>query len=208
MKRDAWYAAIAAFGLCAAAAGYALISAAKLADPDVTLDRPKLTASLPSPPQHFDDSSILETAQLILREHDPFTERSSDETAGSRGLSLPKLGAPVRFSVPDESGTVTAAAPAPAPPRTLQPQSAIPQAPVPPAPRTPTQPPQPARGSLTLRGVFPTPSGGRALVALPNGQVVSVGIGGTVGGWRVLQIQQGAIRLGRGQRAILLAMPR
>ena len=201
MKRDAWYAAIAAAGLCSAAALYGLITAPSIADPDVTLSRSKLTASLPSPPKPSLNKETLANAQTILRESDPFVARAESSSGNTLSLVKPKLGAPVRFSVPDEPGSVATVAPAPPP--TLQPQATIPQAPVPQG----TTPP-PANGSLTLRGVFPSPTGGRALVAMPDGQVVSVGVGGVVGGWRVLQIQQGAIRLGRGQRAILLAMPR
>ena len=204
MKRDAWYAAIAAAGLCSAAALYGLITAPSIADPNITLARPKLTASLPSPPTPSLNEETLANAQTILRESDPFVARAEGGSSTALSLVKPKLGAPVQFSVPDEAGAVATVAPAPATPPTLQPQAAIPQAPVPQG--TPTPPP--TSGSLTLRGVFPSPTGGRALVAMPDGQVVSVGVGGIVGGWRVLQIQQGAIRLGRGQRAILLAMPR
>jgi len=48
------------------------------------------------------------------------------------------------------------------------------------------------RGSLTLRGVFPSATGGRAMVAMPDGRIVNVVVGGVVGGWRVLEIRQGA----------------
>jgi len=196
VKRDAWYAAIAAAGLCCAAGIYGLIAAPSLADPDVTIPRSKLTAALPSPPKAPATDEVLAQAKIILRERDPFIERADGSSTAS-GLDLPKLGLPVQFSDPEAQATVE--------PNTgaLQPVATIPQTPV---PQQTTQPA--AQGNLTLRGVFPSPNGGRALVAMPDGRVVSVGVGGIVGGWRVLQIQQGAIRLGRGQRAILLAMPR
>lgn len=197
MKRDAWYAAIAAAGLSAAAALYGLVAAPELADPEVSLPRQKLTASLPSPPDPVDHGDVLGKALEILKERDPFVKRAEGESATARGLELPKLGPPVRFSEPGENATVTSVAPSP-----------VPEAqPAPAAAQQPEQP-APSRGQLTLRGVFPSPGGGRALVAMPDGSMVSVGVGGNVGGWRVLQVQQGAIRLGRGQRTILLAMPR
>ena len=203
MKKDAWYAAIAAAGLFCAAGLYGLITAPQLADPKVTVPRAKLTASLPSPPSFEVDRNLVSNAETILRERDPFVPRATDEAAVQRGLNLPKLAPPVRFSEPGEQATVRAAA---APPETtpavLAPQEQSPLAPAP--PRVSQQ----AQGSLTLRGVFPSPSGGRALVAMPDGRVVSVTVGGLIGGWRVLEIRQGAIRLGRGQRAILLTMPR
>ena len=197
MKRDAWYAAIAAAGLCCAAGLYGLIAAPSLADPTVTIPRSKLTAALPSPPKPSDSGDTLAKAQTILRERDPFVERADGESSTASGLELPKLGLPVQFSNPEEKATVTAD------PGPLRPVATIPQTPVPQETAQPR-----TQGNLTLRGVFPSPNGGRALVAMPDGRVVSVGVGGIVGGWRVLQIQQGAIRLGRGQRAILLAMPR
>ena len=203
MKRDAWYAAIAATGLLSIAALYALWAAPQLADPSVRVDKAKLTASLPSPPKFTVDQDVIAKAQTILRERDPFVARSNDDDTVARGLELPKLAPPVRFSDPGERATVVAAPEATIPLSTnLIPQSESPPAPLPPSATQQTQ------GSLTLRGVFPSPNGGRALVALPGGSVVSVTVGGVVGGWRVLDIRQGAIRLGRGQRAILLAMPR
>lgn len=198
MMRDAWYAAIAAAALCAAAAAYALVKAPKLADPNIRLQNAQITASLPSPPPPIQHGETLRAAQAILTESDPFTQRDSGSETRLRGLELPRLGRPVQFSAPDESVAVS-----PAP---LQPAAQAPPAPLPQdVPREQAPKPQ---GSLTLRGVYPSPTGGRALVAMPDGGVVSVGVGGVVGGWRVLQIQQGAIRLGRGQRVILLAMPR
>ncbi len=203
MKKDAWYAAIAATGLFGIAALYALWAAPQLADPSVRASKAKLTASLPSPPKFKVDQEVIANAQTILRERDPFIARISGGDAVARGLDLPKLAPPVRFSDPGERATVVSV------PETVfqQPTNLTPQSESPPAPLPPAATQQ-ARGSLTLRGVFPSSNGGRALVALPDGRVVSVTVGGVVGGWRVLDIRQGAIRLGRGQRAILLAMPR
>jgi len=201
VKKDAWYAAIAAAGLSGIAALYALWAAPQLADPKSKAERAKLTASLPSPPQYKIDQDVIAQAQTILRDHDPFVERSGGEDETARGLARAKLAPPIRFSEPGERATVLAD-PIRSQPTNLTPQSQSPPAPVPPTAI------QRSQGSLTLRGVFPSPNGGRALVAMPDGRVVSVTVGGVVGGWRVLDIRQGAIRLGRGQRAILLAMPR
>jgi hypothetical protein len=203
MKKDAWYAALAAIGLCALTAGYGLVSATAIADPNQNTRRAPLKASLPLPPV-ADPQRATETAALtILEERNPFLPGRSDEELAGRGLNLPKLAPPVRFSDPGERATVTAV---PSPPRASAPQqparAAVSEAPVSPSPAPQRQ------GSLTLRGVFPSPNGGQALVALPDGRVVSVGVGGVVGGWRVLGIEQGAIRIGRGQRKILLSMPR
>lgn len=212
MKRDAWYAAIAALGLCALTATYGLVTARDIADPKPAAGRQPLTASLPAPRPSTADTRTEAAAITILRERSPFVARESDGEGGARGLNLPQLAPPVRFSAPGEAATVTAAPRAPAPasvpaslPASVPERTAgasVPAAPVSPAPVQHNQ------GSLTLRGVFPSPNGGRALVALPDGQVVSVSVGGIVGGWRVLGIQQGAIRIGRGQRKILLSMPR
>jgi len=202
LKKDAWYAAIAAAGLLGIAALYALWAAPQLADPSAKVGRSKLTASLPSPPKFAVDQDVISQAQTILRERDPFVARSGGDDAVARGLELPKLAPPVRFSDPGERATVIAAPEVTSPQPALIPQSQSPPAPVPPTAN------QQSQGSLTLRGVFPSSNGGRALVAMPDGRVVSVTVGGVVGGWRVLDIRQGAIRLGRGQRAILLAMPR
>lgn len=204
MKKDAWYAAIAAAGLFSAAGLYGIWAAPEIANPKISTPRTKLTASLPSPPAFAVNQDVIANAKTILRERDPFVARTADSVGNSRGLNLPKLAPPVRFSDPGERATVAAvpAEPTSRPAPTLTPQSQSPAAPV---PAQTTQRPQ---GSLTLRGVFPSPNGGRALVAMPGGQVVSVTVGGVVGGWRVLEIRQGAIRLGRGQRAILLTMPR
>ena len=203
MKKDAWYAAIAAAGLFSVAAIYAIWAAPDLANPKKSAIRAKLTASLPSTPTFTVDQEVIANAETILRERDPFVAQSNADGGNARGLNLPKLAPPVRFSDPGERATVTAAPPAP-----VQPASAtIPQSEGPPAPVPPAANQQP-QGSLTLRGVFPSPNGGRALVAMPDGRVLSVTVGGVVGGWRVLEIRQGAIRLGRGQRVILLAMPR
>lgn len=197
MRRDAWYAAIAALGLCSAAAAYAFFAAPKLADPKVVLHKSQLTASLPSPPRPAVGRELLAQAQTVLEERDPFTRRSGAPIVTGRGLDLPKLGRPVQFPQSGETAATARSSVSAPVPQT----AAVPRAPV------PQQTAQP-QGSLTLRGVYPTSTGGRALVAMPDGSVVSVGVGGVVGGWRVLQIQQGAIRLGRGQRAIMLAMPR
>lgn len=197
MKKDAWFAAIAALGLCCAAGAYGLLSAENLADPTAASHKSKLTATLPTPPTFKVDPSLLATATEILRQRDPFIAQKDSDSDGGRALNLPKLAPPVRFSDPGER-TVGGDAP----PAVVTARPVVPAAPV--AQNTP----QPTRGSLTLRGVFPTSNGGRALVAMPDGQVVNVAVGGVVGGWRVLGIQQGAIRLGRGQRTILLAMPR
>jgi len=203
MKKDAWYAAIAAAGLLTFAGLYAIWAANELADPKVSGQRTKLTASLPSPPAFTVDRDIVANAETILRERDLFVLRSNAEGESARGLNLPKLAPPVRFSDPGERATVSALPQAsPTPPAALPPQQESPTAPV------PTRTTQQSQGSLTLRGVFPSPNGGRALVAMPGGEVVSVTVGGVVGGWRILEIRQGAIRLGRGQRAILLTMPR
>jgi len=51
-----------------------------------------------------------------------------------------------------------------------------------------------ARFPLTLRGVFPDPrTGGRALVGLPTGQVVTTGPGGVIQGFQVMQINAASI---------------
>jgi hypothetical protein len=203
MKKDGWYAAIAAAGLFSVAGLYGIFASAKIANPAISAPKTKLTASLPSPPTFAVDTEIVENAKTILRERDPFIARERDDGGNARGLNLPKLAPPVRFSDPGERATVTAVQPSPpSPAPVLTPRSESPPAPV------PAQAAQRAQGSLTLRGVFPSPNGGRALVAMPGGQVVSVTVGGVIGGWRVLEIRQGAIRLGRGQRAILLTMPR
>ncbi len=62
---------------------------------------------------------------------------------------------------------------------------------------------------LTLRGVFPDlRTGGRAHVALPNGQVVSTGPGGVIEGYRVVQINAASIIVqGRGGPRLRLEMP-
>jgi len=197
MKKDAWFAAIAALGLVCVAGIYGLISAPKLADPSASAPRSKLTATLPSPPTFEVDRELLATATEILNQRDPFVAQKDSDVVGGRVLNLPKLAPPVRFSDPGERTVGSQIAPAVTSARPIVPSAPVPQT------TSPT-----ARGSLTLRGVFPTNTGGRALVAMPDGQVVNVAVGGVVGGWRVLGIQQGAIRLGRGQRTILLAMPR
>ncbi len=204
MKKDAWYAALAAIGLCALTAGYGVVSASDIADPGQDTRRAPLKASLPMPPAPDRDRPTEAAAVAILEGRNPFLPRESDAELARRGLNLPKLAPPVRFSQPGDRTTVTAVdspsrTAAAAPP---QPSRAVSEAPVSPAPAPQSQ------GSLTLRGVFPSPNGGRALVALPDGKVMSVGVGGVVGGWRVLGIEQGAIRIGRGQRKILLSMPR
>ena len=213
MKRDAWYAAIAAFALLGVAALYALIRAPSLADPEVSLSQARLTASRPLPPRSTGQDETLDTALTILDARNPFVPRPAGEEVDIRGLSLPKLGPPVRFSEPGTASSVEVAS-EPARPA-LQPRESVPAAPrasspPPPAQAAPArqQPAPRAQGTLTLRGVYPSPSGGRAHVALPDGRIVVVGVGGLVGGWQVRQIRQGAIRLGRGQREIILAMPR
>lgn len=198
MKKDAWYAVIAALGLCSAAGAYGLWNAPELANPSPTAEKSKLTASLPSPPNFEIDGSLLSTAQEILRLRDPFVEREESNDDEGRALNLPKLAPPVRFSDPNESPIDTETAP----------RAAVIQQPAQIVPATPQSQPERQRGSLTLRGVFPSATGGRALVAMPDGNIVNVAVGGVVGGWRVLEIRQGAIRLGRGQRTIILAMPR
>ena len=197
MKRDAWYAVIAALGLCSAAGAYGLWNAPTLANPSIAPEKSKLTASLPSPPNFRIDENLLSTAEEILRLRDPFVARDDGDDDGGRALNLPKLAPPVRFSDPGERTVGTEPTPSTVQVR-QQPAQIAPVA----------QQPQRQRGSLTLRGVFPSATGGRALVAMPNGTIVEVAVGGVVGGWRVLEIRQGAIRLGRGQRTILLAMPR
>lgn len=198
MKKDAWYAVIAALGLCSAAGFYGLWNAPILANPSLAAQKSKLTASLPLPPNFEVDENLLSTAQEILRLRDPFVERDEGDDDEGRALNLPKLAPPVRFSEPGERTVGTE--PAPRAAEVLYPAPIVPAA--------PQSLPQRQRGSLTLRGVFPSATGGRALVAMPDGSIVNVAVGGTVGGWRVLEIRQGAIRLGRGQRTILLAMPR
>jgi len=198
MKRDAWYAVIAALGLSAIAGGYGLWNAGKLANPSIEAERSKLTASLPSPPNFEIDDNLLSTAQEILRLRDPFVERDEGDEISSRGLNLPKLAPPVRFSDPNEQ--ILETEPVPGIVQNIPPTTAGLGAPLAQQKRQ--------RGSLTLRGVFPSATGGRAMVAMPDGRIVNVVVGGVVGGWRVLEIRQGAIRLGRGQRTILLAMPR
>ncbi len=208
MKKDAWYAAIAAVGLLGLAGIYGLWKAPELADKKTTQDRPQLTASLPSPPSAAIDVANISKAHTILKKRDPFTiGETTDDKFAIRGLELPKLGPPVRFSAPDAQGNLQVPTqlqtPDPAPVNETT-SSVISAAPAQAVPQTVQRP----RGNLTLRGVFPSANGGRALVALPDGSVVGVSIGGVVGGWRVLGIRQGAIRLGRGQRSIVLAMPR
>lgn len=205
MKKDAWYAALAAIGLCALTAAYGLVSAADIADPSESKRRAPLKASLPLPPVADPEKTVETAALTILEERNPFLPGRSDGELAGRGLNLPKLAPPVRFSDPGERVTATVPV-VQSPPRTppQQPARSVSEAPVSPSPA-----PAPQRqGSLTLRGVFPSPNGGQALVALPDGRVVSVGVGGVVGGWRVLGIEQGAIRIGRGQRKYLLSMPR
>ncbi len=199
MKRDAWYAVIAALGLCSFAGLYGLWNAPELANPSLAAQKSKLTASLPSPPKFEIDGEILSTAQEILRLRDPFVEHEGSDDDEGRALNLPKLAPPVRFSEPGEQ--TVGAQPEP---RTVANQQTAASA----APAALQPQPQRQRGSLTLRGVFPSATGGRALVAMPDGSIINVAVGGVVGGWRVLDIRQGAIRLGRGQRTILLAMPR
>lgn len=198
MKRDAWYAVIAALGLCSTAGAYGLWNAPNLANPSPTTQKSKLTASLPSPPNFEIDENLLSTAQEILRLRDPFVERGDDDDDEGRALNLPKLAPPVRFSDPGERTVGTEPIP-----NAIDVRQSAPS-----APTTLEFQPQRRRGSLTLRGVFPSASGGRALVAMPDGRIIDVAVGGIVGGWRVLEVRQGAIRLGRGQRTILLAMPR
>ena len=198
MKKDAWYAVIAALGLCSAAGAYGLWNAPELANPSLTAEKSKLTASLPSPQNFEIDGSLLTTVHEILRLRDPFVERDVGDDDEGRALNLPKLAPPVRFSDPNESAATTEIAPGAA--EIQQPAQIV--------PATPQSQPERQRGSLTLRGVFPSATGGRALVAMPDGNIVNVAVGGVVGGWRVLEIRQGAIRLGRGQRTIILAMPR
>ena len=114
-------------------------------------------------------------------------------------------------------GTILETRPLPPPPPT--PASPPPVAPSPDAWSTPTLPSPPTtqqivtvrdgRFPLTLRGVFPDArTGGRAHVALPNGQIVSTGPGGVIQGFQVLRINPASIVVqGRGGPQLRLEMP-
>lgn len=100
----------------------------------------------------------------------------------------------------------------PPPPTRQEPTQRLvppPTRPAPPAPAQTAQVVRDQRFPLTLRGVFPNPrTGGRAHVALPNGQIVSTGPGGVIEGFYVLQINAASIIVqGRGGPALRLEMP-
>ena len=211
MRRDGWYAAMAAFVLVGAGAAFALVKAPEIADPREAGRGRMLRPAVPTPPGSPVDEAVLTAALDRLAARDPFAP-TGDGGHEAPMLARARLGDPVRFSDPTATRTRTAEAPARTRPReaAARPAASAPP-PQPSRPAVPAAPRQVAErqtGSMTLRGVYPTPQGGRALVAMPDGRVVSVGLNGSVGGWRVLDIRQDAIRLGRGQRAILLALPR
>jgi hypothetical protein len=58
-----------------------------------------------------------------------------------------------------------------------------------------------------LLGLFSGPEGDRALLRLPGGVVVAVARGGLVDGGRVVAVSADGVRIARGDRQDVLAMP-
>ncbi len=63
-------------------------------------------------------------------------------------------------------------------------------------------------GRVNLLGVSGTPSRRRALIRLPSGKIVTVGVGDRLDGGRVAQIDASALQYVKGGRSVRLEMPR
>ncbi len=233
MNRDVGYPVIAMLSLTSLAALWILLNPAVVADPSKREAGKAAVAALPVIPKKPDAEAARQRALAVLSARDLFNAPEPADMASVRRLTTASVAPPVQLNpvqaVPRQPFRNTgisapaqqprAAAPqisAPAPVRqAVQPLAPLsiyvePARPAP-APQY-VQAPQPQpqqRFPLTLRGVFPNPQdGGRALLAIPDGRIVSTGLGGVIGGWQVLRIDPAAITLqARGGQIVELRMP-
>jgi|GEM_PF-2032420 len=217
MKRDVGYALIAALTLTTLAALWTLVQARDIADPDADRETRGLSGSVPVRPPSPDVVEAIQQATDVLAARDLFRAAAPADMATLNRLSKAMIAPPVELVPvePEPESQRFTAAPAPRvqaapPPLPLSPppprppvQAQQPQQPQPVAPPRPAAPTpsvqqvvtvRDARFPLTLRGVFPDPrTGGRALVGLPTGQVVTTGPGGVIQGFQVMQINAASI---------------
>ncbi len=229
MNRDLGYAVIAMLSLTSLAAVWALLNPTVVADPSGRKTNKSAIAALPVIPQKPDASAARERALAVLSARDLFEASEPADIASLRRLTKASVAPPVQLNpvqaVPRAlSGNARIPAPvlpapqalsaAPIPAQPLQPAPVYAQPIQQPAPQY-VQPPRPQqqvqqqRFPLTLRGVFPNQQdGGRALVAIPDGRIVSTGLGGVIAGWQVLRIGNASVTLqARGGQMVELRMP-
>jgi len=221
MKHDVGYALVAALTLSALAALWALVQAPDLADPDTPALARGAGGSVPVLPQALDNTEAVEQAVAVLGARDLFRAAAPADMATLQRLSIARIDPPVELIPVEPERTRPAPRFSPPPP----PPAPVPTRPAPPprpeAPRVLARP-GPASPSaqqaitmrdprfpLTLRGVFPDQrTGGRAHIALPNGQVVVTGPGGVIEGFQVVAINPASIIVqGRGGPPYRLEMP-
>lgn len=228
MNRDVGYALLAALTLTALAALWAFVNAHDLANPDTSQRARGPSGSVPVQPRAPDNSEAVAQAIARLEARDLFEAAAPADMAALNRLASAQIAPPVELIPvePERQRQRFAALPvqpqiarppalplSPPPPR---PQAQAP-APVPPPPRPITPSPsaqqiatmRDPRFPLTLRGVFPDPrTGGRAHVALRNGQVVVAGPGGVIEGFQVIRINAASIIVqARGGPPYRLEMP-